>query len=73
MTDYVGFKWVAQRLNIDPVQTFAVESKIGTSRRTVVNPTREETYSAAARPDATIAGHLTFGLKHELVNLEFLA
>lgn len=73
MVDYVGFKWVAQRLNIEPVQPFSVESKIGTSRRTVVNPTREETYSAAARPDATIASHLTFGLKHELVNLEFLA
>jgi len=73
MTDYVGFKWVAQHLNIEPVQPFSVESKIGTSRRTVVNPTREETYSASARPDATIAAHLTFGLKHELVNLEFLA
>lgn len=64
---------MAQHLNIEPVQPFAVESKIGTSRRTVVNPTREETYSTAARPDATIAAHLTFGLKHELVNLEFLA
>jgi len=73
MTEYIGFKWVAQHLNIEPVQPFAVESKIGTSRRTVVNPTREETYGPAARPDATIAGHLTFGLKHELVNLEFLA
>lgn len=73
MTEHIGFKWIAQHLNIDPVQPFAVESKIGTSRRTVVNSTREETYGPAARPDATIAGHLTFGLKHELVNLEFLA
>lgn len=64
---------MARHLNIQPVQAFAVESKIGTSRRTVVNPTREETYGAAARPDATIAAHLAFGLKHELVNLEFLA
>ncbi|MDK6079488.1 Fic family protein [Massilia varians] len=73
MTDHIGFKWVAEHLNIKPVQPFAVESKVGTSRRTVVNPTREETYSASARPDPTIADHLTFGLKHELVNLEFLA
>jgi len=72
MTDYIGFKWVAEHLNIQPVQSLAVESKLGTSRRTVVSPTREETYSASARPEATIAGHLTFGLKHELVNLEFL-
>lgn len=73
MADYIGFKWVAEHLNIKPVQPFAVISNVGTSRRTVVNPTREETYSAAARPNPTIADHLTFGLKHELVNLEFLA
>lgn len=73
MADYIGFKWVAEHLNIESVQPFAVMSKIGTSRRTVVNPAREETYTAAARPDPTIADHLTFGLKHELINLEFLA
>lgn len=73
MTEYIGFKWVAQYLSIEPVQPFAVESRIGPSRRTVVNHTREETHTAAARPEPTIAGHLTFGLKHELVNLEFLA
>jgi hypothetical protein len=72
MTDYIGFKWLAQHLNIQPVQPFAVESKIGTSRRTVVNRTREETYSTTARPDTTVTDHLAFGLKHELVNLEFL-
>ncbi len=73
MAEYIGFKWVAEHLGIKPVQPFAVESKVGTSRRTVVNPAREETYGAAARPEPTIAGHLTFGLKHELVNLEFLS
>lgn len=73
MTEHIGFNWIANHLNIKPVQPFAIASKIGTSRRTVVNPNREETYGTAARPDATIAGHLAFGLKHELVNLEFLS
>eukprot|EP01133_Synstelium_polycarpum_P020967 gene20967-25175_t len=73
MTDYIGFKWVAKHLNIRSVQPFAVESKIGTSRRTLVNSIREETYIASVRPEPTITAHLTFGLKHELVNLEFLA
>jgi hypothetical protein len=74
MADYVGFKWIAQHLDIRPVQPFAVESKIGSTRRTVVTgQTREETYVAAARPDDTVVAHLAFALKHEIVHLEFLA
>jgi len=73
MADHIGFKWIAAQLGIEPVQPFAVESRIGSLRRTVVNPTRIETYGASSRPEPTLAGHLTFGLKHELVNLEFLA
>ncbi|KAB0325107.1 Fic family protein [Janthinobacterium sp. PLB04] len=60
-------------LNIRTVQPFAVKSKVGPSRRTVINSIREETYIAAVRPDPTIISHFIFGLKHELINLEFLA
>lgn len=73
MTEHIGFKWLAQHLDIRPVQPLLVESRIGSGRRTIVSPTRQETYPAATRPEPTIVGHLTFGLKHELVNLEFLA
>ena len=73
MTDYIGFKWVAEYLALTPVQPFAVESKLGTSRRTTIDSIRQETYGASVRPSPTIAEHLAFGLKHELVNLEFLA
>lgn len=73
MTDYLGFKWVAKHLVIEPVQPFAVVSNLGTSRRTIIGSIREETYSVAARPEPTIAAHLAFGLKHELINLEFLS
>jgi len=73
MTDYIGFKWLAQHLGIQSVQPLAVESQVGSGRRTVVGTVREETYPAAMRPEPTIVGHLMFGLKHELVNLEFLA
>lgn len=73
MAETIGFKWLAEHLGIKPVQPFAVESMVGPSRRTVVNPIREETYGATARPDPTLASHLAFGLRHELVNLEFLA
>lgn len=73
MTNSIGFKWIAEHLNIEAVQTLMVESKVGTSRRTVIKPVREETYAVAARPEPTIAANLAFGLKHELINLEFLA
>jgi hypothetical protein len=73
MTDFIGFKWVAEHLSIRSVQPFHVESRIGGSRKTVVGSVREETYAAATRPEPTIVAHLTFGLKHELINLEFLA
>jgi hypothetical protein len=73
MSDYIGFKWLAEQLKIDSVQLFAVESKVGSARRTfVVDHIREETYPVAQRPEGTIADHLTFALKHEVVNLEFL-
>lgn len=58
MNDYIGFKGIAAHLGIKAVQPLAVESKVGTSRRTVVGMTREETYIAAAKPEATIVGHL---------------
>lgn len=73
MTQYVGFKWIAEHLKIRPVQAFAVESRIGTSRKTIVHTIKEETYGPATRPEPTVVAHLAFGLKHELVNLEFLA
>jgi hypothetical protein len=73
MMDSIGFKWLALQMQISTVQQLAVESRVGTSRRTHVGAIREETYNITACPPSTVAGHLAFGLKHELVNLEFLA
>lgn len=73
MTDYIGFKWLAKKLDILEVQPLAVESQVDKLRRTVISSIRKETYSRTVRPDPTIASHLSFALKHELVNLEFLA
>lgn len=74
MSNRLGYTWLAEHLGISSVQALAVESRLGTGRRTVVSGAlRQETYPASARPDPTIAAHLTFALKHEVVNLEFLA
>lgn len=71
---YIGLKWIAAALQVKAVQPFAVESDIGTTRRTVVrDAVRLETYPPAFLPAATIGEHLKFALKYEVVHLEFLA
>ena len=73
MSEYIGYRWLAEQLKIAPVHSFPVESKIGSGRRTVIlEHVRQETYPAAQRPEPTFSGHLAFALKHEVVNLEFL-
>jgi len=70
----VGLKWIAATLALQPVQPFAVESDIGATRRTIVLAgIRQETYPHRFLPDASIAEHLKFSLKYEIVHLEFFA
>lgn len=74
MSNFIGFKWISQQAGIIPVQSFLVESQIGTSRRTVViDGIRQETYPPSAKLDSSIPAHLTFALKHEIIHLEFLS
>ena len=35
MTQYLGQKWLAEKFQLEPVQAFAVVSKLGNARRTV--------------------------------------
>jgi hypothetical protein len=73
MGTFLGYKWISDRTGISPVQSFSVQSELGTRRRTVVaGETRHETYPASQRPEPTIPAHLTFAFKHEIVHLEFL-
>lgn len=74
MADWIGYRWLAATFGVEPVQPFRIDSQIARSRSTV----REdgyvhEHYVAAARPEDTLAGHLTFALRHEGVHLEFLS
>ena len=74
MTDWIGYRWLAERYNVSAVQPFRAQSAIAGSRATV----REggyvrEFYTPVARPANTLAGHLAFALKHEGIHLEFLA
>src|SRR6218665_2869355 len=73
MSDWIGYRWLAARYGVAAVQAFRTDSAIGKSRATVrENGYVHEQYPPAARPPESLAGHLTFALKHEGVHLEFL-
>ena len=74
MTDWIGYKWLEEAYGVASVQRLRTESRIAKSRATeTVDGYVRETYTTAVRPQDTLAGHLTFALKHEGVHLEFLA
>ena len=73
-SDWIGYRWLAEHYGVQPVQPFRIDSAIAKSRLTVREDGHcREFHPPVARPAATLAGHLTFALKHEGVHLEFLA
>ena len=74
MANWIGYRWLAERYKIGVVQRLRVESAISGSRSSVREAGyTQEFYQATSRPVDSLAGHLTFALKHEGVELEFLA
>lgn len=74
MENLIGSAWLAQRFGLQLAQPLTVVSEIGSRRETHAGDGfRRERYVEAMRPEASLKGHLTFHLKHEVPNLEFLA
>lgn len=74
MADWIGYRWLAENHGIEPVQAFRIDSQIGRSRSTLrEHGLTHEQYVAAIRPEESVAGHLSFALRHEGVHLEFLS
>src|SRR5690554_6766963 len=72
--DWIGYRWLAERYAVRPVQPFRTESAISGSRSTVSRDGfHHQKYPPQSRPADSLAGHLTFALKHEGVHLEFLS
>ncbi|WP_108645557.1 Fic family protein [Polynucleobacter rarus] len=70
----IGGVWLATNYGIDPVMPFQTLSRIGSRRATqVLDDTTTEIYVESMRPSATLRGHLTFHLKHEVPHLELLS
>ncbi|WP_434601762.1 Fic family protein [Pseudomonas sp. Z4-7] len=71
--DAIGAAWLAQIYDVQPLGRLPVMSQVGGRRATqVTDGFRLETYTEAMRPDAEIAAHLQFHLRHEVPHLEFL-
>jgi len=71
--DSTGYKWLSEKYDVAPVQPFRVRSVIGSARSSAAsNGFTVETYPAHYQPDATLSAHLTFALKYEGVELDFL-
>lgn len=74
MFEWIGYRWLAERYEVQPVQPFRADSQIARSRTTERdNGYVHEFYLPSQRPAATLGGHLSFALKHEGIHLEFLA
>jgi hypothetical protein len=72
--DPIGAAWLAVTCHVEPMAGLPVISRIGGRRATHdEHGQRTETYVEAMRPDATIARHLQFHLRHEVPQFEFLA
>ncbi len=70
----LGYHRLAQLYNIRLVQPLRVLSQLGTVRRhTVVDGQEVRTWPAQYQPADTFRGHFEFGLKHELLHLEFFS
>ena len=74
LDDPIGGAWLVQHHGLGLVMPLAVASQIAGRRATVAgHPTTVERHVEAMRPQASLRGHLTFHLKHEVPHFELLS
>ena len=72
--NFIGGAWLAAHYGLELVMPLVVQSRIGGRRTTrVVEGVTTEIFVESMRPDASLRGHLTFHLKHEVLHLELLS
>lgn len=73
-SNLAGYHWISAFTGVRPVQPLRVTSVIGTSRATHTQDGHvRNTYTRPYAPEPTLATHLTFALKYEGVELDFMA
>jgi len=74
MSDLIGYSRLQQLYGIELCQPLPMICSIGPSRKSIDSgDVISEFYQSHYRPEDTLAGHLTFALKREPLNLEFLS
>jgi hypothetical protein len=74
MPDWIGYRWLIDRYGLTVTQALRVETTVGSTRAIVTDGTTEQrTVHETLRPKSSVAGHLSFALKHEGVHLETLS
>jgi predicted transcriptional regulator of viral defense system len=74
MPNAIGYRWLLDHYGLMVTQPLRVQTVIGPSRSVVrEGDTELRTVQEGLRPEATLAGHLAFALKHEGVHLEALS
>ena len=74
MPDWIGYRWLIERYGLTVTQALRVETAVGSTRATVSDGrTEQHVVQELLRPEASLAGHLRFALKHEGVHLEALS
>lgn len=70
----LGYQWLAHTYACQPIQPFNVRSAIGRTRSSIQTmDVKHEIYTESYRPEATLAGQLTFAFRYEGIHLEFLS
>lgn len=60
--EHLGFKWPSEILKIDPVQSFQVQSHIGSTREMVISDDHvDQIFPVQFRPEPTIRAHRADG------------
>jgi Fic/DOC family protein len=74
MPDWIGYRWLIASYGLTVTQAMRIETIVAPTRTTVTDGvTERRTVQEPLRPEATLAGHLSFALKHEGVHLEALS
>ena len=74
MPEGIGYRWLIERYGLAVTQALRIETVIGPTRATASDGiTERRTVQELLRPEATLAGHLGFALKHEGIHLEALS
>src|SRR6266851_5461103 len=74
MPDWIGYRWLIEHHGLNVTQALRNETVVGPTRAVVSDGTTERrTVQGPLRPEPTMAGHLSFALKHEGVHLEVLS